>query len=67
MKKEPQSLREKCRSRSEESKAERAWHRRLALSGTPQPKKLRQRLGTEAQASEVSPEERTRVGCVQKP
>ena len=35
------------------------------LPRTPQPEMLRQRLGTETQAPEVSSGESTRIGCVE--
>ena len=58
-----QSLREKCSSQTKKGKAEREPHRTQVplLSDTT----LRQGLGAETQASEVSLGERTRSGCVQ--
>lgn len=63
---ETQKLREKCSRQTEVGKAER----KLCKASVPppktlQPETLRQGFGTETQASEVSPWERTRAGCVE--
>ena len=65
--KRPQRLREKCSSWTDWGKAERKPHRPSVPPPpqTPQLEKLRWGLGTEVQAPEVSPWERTRVGCVE--
>ena len=59
---ELESLGEECGSQTEESKAETTSQSVLSPAA-PQPEALGWGLGVEAQASEVSPEERTRVGC----
>lgn len=65
MEEELRSLREEHSSQSEEGKAERELHRlSVLLPEAPQPETLEQGLGTEALDSEISPGERTSVGCV---
>ena len=60
---EPQSLRENFSSQTKEGKAESEPHRpSVPQHKTPQHEILRQGLGTETQALEVSSGKRTRVG-----
>ena len=62
----PKSLGQGPSSWSEKGEAEREPNRSsVPLPGTSQPKTIKQGLGSETWASEVSSGERTRVSCVE--
>ena len=73
MGREPQSLREKRSSQTEDGKAEREPHRPwepppgAPLPGAPQPETLGQVLGSETWPSEVSPRKRTWLAVWKQP